>query len=69
MADILVRQEDMLVHLTSQHDWNLRLELAELLRAEGLECAVCGGTGGWPGLGQFVACRPCLGSGMASCTD
>lgn len=44
-------------------DWELRLANAKVLSAAGKECAVCGGTGGWPGLHEFVICRPCSGMG------
>lgn len=27
------------------------------------ECAMCGGTGGWPRLGEWEMCKPCNGSG------
>lgn len=46
-------------------DWGRRLNQAAFLSAHGQECAVCGGTGGWPGLFQFVVCRPCVGSGFS----
>jgi hypothetical protein len=27
------------------------------------ECPMCGGSGGWPGIEGWVACKPCNGSG------
>lgn len=32
------------------------------------ECPMCGGTGGWPGLGEWVLCKPCNGSGKVGGT-
>ena len=46
-------------------DWSDRLARASELAAEGAECAMCGGTGGWPGLQTFVVCKPCGGLGVA----
>lgn len=54
----------MVIQLTVPHDWAQRLATAELLQTQNLECSMCGGTGGWPGLGQFVSCRPCMGKGL-----
>lgn len=65
MADELVGQYNKMSEAPIPKDWNLRLARAEQLRSDGRECAVCGGTGGWPGLHQFVLCRPCRGSGVA----
>lgn len=48
----------------SPEEWEKRLAVAALLSAQGLECPICGGTGGWPGLHAFVNCRPCNGLGM-----
>jgi hypothetical protein len=45
-------------------EWNAKLEQAKKLSEEGLECPMCGGTGGWPGLVAFVLCKPCNGSGV-----
>lgn len=28
-----------------------------------VECPMCGGTGGWPGVNGWVVCRPCKGTG------
>lgn len=28
------------------------------------ECPMCGGSGGWPGAGGWVTCKPCNGSGQ-----
>lgn len=47
------------------NDWIIRLARAHQLSAESKECAMCGGTGGWPGLQKFVDCIPCGGSGVA----
>jgi len=27
-------------------------------------CPMCGGTGGWPGLTAWTACKPCSGTGL-----
>lgn len=27
------------------------------------ECPMCGGEGGWPGLTEWVTCKPCKGTG------
>lgn len=32
------------------------------------ECPMCGGTGGWPGVGGHVICRPCNGTGKEPIT-
>ena len=47
----------------SETEWQARLKQAESLAEAGTECALCGGTGGWPGLAAFVACKPCNGTG------
>jgi len=65
VADEIAGKNEGLAHLSVPHDWELRRVRAEVLQGEGRECAVCGGTGGWPGLGKFVGCRPCLGSGTS----
>lgn len=44
--------------------WEERLRRAEYLSAQGMACAICGGTGGWPGLGRFVVCIPCNRTGV-----
>jgi DnaJ-class molecular chaperone len=31
---------------------------------ETIECPMCGGTGGWPGVSGWVVCRPCNGTGV-----
>lgn len=66
MADALEVQSGAEAPSSIQEDWNSRLVLAALLRDSGRECAMCGGTGGWPGLHKFVECRPCKGGGIAS---
>lgn len=30
------------------------------------QCSMCGGTGGWPRLGEWVKCKPCNGSGKST---
>lgn len=45
--------------------WEARLEQAAKLAELGTECAMCGGTGGWPGATGFVYCNPCHGSGSS----
>lgn len=35
----------------------------------GCECPMCGGTGGWPGIGGWVVCRPCNGTGAGDAGD
>lgn len=47
----------------SETEWKARLKQAESLAEAGTECALRGGTGGWPGLAGFVACKPCNGTG------
>lgn len=49
--------------ISPAQDWESRLRRAETLNAQGKACAMCGGTGGWPGLGKFVLCMPCGGRG------
>jgi hypothetical protein len=44
-------------------EWTARLSQAEELEKKGVACPMCGGTGGWPGVGEFVICQPCTGSG------
>lgn len=50
-------------------DWNARLKLAEKLVELGIECSMCGGTGGWPGHSGFVLCKPCNGAGTPTPTS
>jgi len=47
----------------SPDEWNVRLAQADKLTELGSECAMCGGTGGWPGIQGFALCKPCDGSG------
>lgn len=46
-------------------EWAERLAQAEVLTEKGTECAMCGGTGGWPGVSEFVVCKPCGGTGSS----
>lgn len=50
-------------------EWDMRLARASILVEKGEECAMCGGTGGWPALGKLKICVPCGGTGESSCTD
>ena len=45
--------------------WAERLVQAKVLTDKGMECAMCGGTGGWPGVSGFVTCMPCSGMGAS----
>lgn len=47
----------------SEVEWQARLKQAESLVKSGTECPLCGGTGGWPGVAGFVACKPCDSTG------
>jgi hypothetical protein len=46
-------------------EWEQRLVQAATLQDEGLDCSLCAGTGGWPGLGggsgmgTWVPCKAC----------
>jgi hypothetical protein len=50
-------------------EWEQRLVQAAGLQDEGLNCSLCAGTGGWPGLGggsgigAWVPCKACNESG------
>jgi DnaJ-class molecular chaperone len=44
-------------------EWKARLAQADKLRDAGTECAMCDGTGGWPGTIAWVPCMPCNGTG------
>lgn len=66
MADALEDEDGTLARSLLPEDWNFRLVQAALLRDNELECAMCGGTGGWPGHRHFVPCRPCQGTGTAA---
>jgi hypothetical protein len=50
-------------------EWEQRLVQAATLQDQGLDCALCAGTGGWPGLGggsglgTWVPCKACDESG------
>ena len=46
-------------------DMEARWAQAAKLVEAGCECAMCGGTGGWPGIDRFVTCRPCNGTGSS----
>lgn len=46
-------------------EWHDRVARSDALSALGMACALCGGTGGWPGLQELVVCKPCGGSGSA----
>lgn len=50
-------------------DWQQRLQQAETLSGNGVECSMCGGTGGWPGPSGFVLCKPCDGTGSTTPTS
>ena len=40
----------------SNAEWQAKLTQAAKLAELGLECSVCGGTGGWPGTVGHVLC-------------
>jgi len=44
-------------------EWQVSMSQASKLAELGEECPICGGTGQWPGLQGFVACKPCGGAG------
>lgn len=66
VADALEDRDGTVAPSSLPDDWIFRLVQAALLRESGRECAMCGGTGGWPGYRQFVSCRPCQGTGTAA---
>jgi hypothetical protein len=45
----------------SDDEFAKRLKQAAKLQELGLDCEMCGGTGGWPGIGGWVECLPCQG--------
>lgn len=57
------------IHLKLPPDWHYRLARSAELTAQGLECVMCGGTGGWPGIQNFVKCNVCRGSGAKEATQ
>lgn len=54
----------------SNDEWEQRLVQAASLQDQGLGCAMCTGTGGWPGLGggsglgAWVPCKACNETGQ-----
>jgi hypothetical protein len=44
-------------------EWMARLVQAEELEKKDMACPMCGGTGGWLDIGEFVICQACNGSG------
>jgi hypothetical protein len=51
-------------------EWEQRLVQSASLQEQGLGCAMCAGTGGWPGLGggsglgHWVPCKACNETGQ-----
>lgn len=40
--------------------------MSEQRNSNAAECAMCGGTGGWPGVNGWVVCKPCDGTGQTT---
>ncbi|NHZ93993.1 hypothetical protein F2P45_34130 [Massilia sp. CCM 8733] len=57
---------DQKVVLTAE-EWRSKLVQASMLSAKEIQCPMCGGTGGWPGLLEFVWCRACNRTGINPC--
>ncbi len=56
--------EELMSQKTSD-EWQQLLAQADKLSQLGTECAMCGGTGGWPGPREWVPCVPCNGTGSS----